>query len=60
VADTQETQEEKQARWTAQRLAREQQQQAGQLAYKRKMTRMWCILGALVVIAGGIVTVVLF
>ena len=59
VAEPQETQQETQARWEAQRIARSQEQRAMQAARKRKTTRTWFIVGAIVIIVAVIVKVVL-
>jgi len=59
VTEPQETQQEKQARWEAQRIARDQEQRAMQAARKRKTTRTWFIVGAIVIIVAVIVKVVL-
>ena len=59
VAEAQETQQEKQARWEAQRIARDQEQRERQAAHKRKTTRTWFIVGAVVIIVAVIVKVVL-
>ena len=60
MAEPQETQQEKQARWEAQRIARDQEQRERQTAQKRKTTRTWCIVGAIVIIVAVMVKVLLF
>jgi uncharacterized membrane protein len=60
VTEPQETQQEKQARWAAQRIAHDQEQHAMNAARNRKTMRIWLIVGAIVIIVAVIVTVVLF
>jgi hypothetical protein len=60
MAESQETQQEKQARWEAQRLARDHEQRERQTAHKRKTTRTWGIVGAIVIIVAVMVKVLLF
>jgi hypothetical protein len=60
MAESQETQQEKQARWETQRIARDQEQRERQMAHKRKTTRTWGIVGAIVIIVAVMVKVLLF
>ena len=50
MAELQETQQEKEARWAAQRAARETQQQDYRTAQARTRRRNWLVVGALVII----------
>ena len=50
MAEPQETQQEKEARWAAQRAARAQEFQTGQHARRQKNRRIWVIVGAIVLI----------
>jgi hypothetical protein len=59
MAEPQETQQEKETRWATQRTAHDQEQRERQAAQKRKTTRTWLIVGAIVIIVAVIVKVVL-
>jgi Flp pilus assembly protein TadB len=59
MAEPQETRQEKETRWAAQRTAHDQEQHAGQAARKRKTARTWLIVGAIVIIVAVIAKVVL-
>jgi hypothetical protein len=59
MAKPQETRQEQEARWTAQRAAREQTVQAGQRARRQKTTRSWLIVAVIVIICVVIAAVVL-
>jgi Flp pilus assembly protein TadB len=59
MAEHNETQQEKEIRWTAQRAAHDQQQQAYQVARTRRIGRNWLIVGAIVLIVAVIAVVVL-
>jgi hypothetical protein len=50
MAEPQETQQEKETRWAAQRAARDTQQNVYRAARTRKMGRNWLIVGAIVII----------
>jgi CHASE3 domain sensor protein len=50
MAEPQETQQEKETRWTAQRAAHDTQQNLYRAARARKMGRNWLIVGAIVII----------
>ena len=50
MAELQETQQEKEARWAAQRAARETQQKDYRTAQARTRRRHWVVVGALVII----------
>jgi hypothetical protein len=59
MADPQETRQEQEARWDAQRTARDKEFQAGQRARQRKNRRTWLIVAVIVLIMAGIAAVVL-
>jgi Flp pilus assembly protein TadB len=59
MAEHEETQQEKEIRWTAQRAAHDQHQQAYQAARTRRIGRNWLIVGAIVLIVAVIAVVVL-
>jgi CHASE3 domain sensor protein len=59
MADPQETREEKETRWAAQRVTREQEQRVGQAARRRQTARTWVIVGMIVLIVAVIAVVVL-
>jgi Flp pilus assembly protein TadB len=59
MAEHEETRQDKEARWTAQRAAHDQQQQAYQAARTRRIGRNWLILGAIVLVVAVIAVVVL-
>ena len=50
MAEPQETQQEKEARWTAQRATHETQQQDYRAAKARTRGRTWLVVGAIVII----------
>ena len=50
VAEPQETQQEKEARWATQRAARETQQKDYRAAQARTRRRNWLVVGAIVII----------
>jgi hypothetical protein len=59
MADPQETRQEQEARWDAQRTARDKEFQVGQRARQRKNRRTWLIVAVIVLIIAGIAAVVL-
>ena len=59
MAESQETQQEKEARWAAHRVARETQQQNWRSARARTRGRNWLIGGAIVIIAMVIAAIML-
>ena len=59
MAEPQETREEKEARWAAQRTAHDQAQRESQMARQRKTTNTWMIVAAIVIIVAGIAVVLL-
>jgi hypothetical protein len=59
MAEPQETRQEQEARWAAQRAVREQEFQAGQQARRRKNRRTWVIVAVIVLMIAGIAAVVL-
>ena len=59
MAELQETQQEKEARWAAQRAARDRQQQEYQAARTRRRGRTWFIVGAIVLIGAVIAAAML-
>jgi hypothetical protein len=59
MAERQETRQEQEARWDAQRVAREKEFQAGQRARRQKNRRTWLIVAVIVLIMVVIVAVVL-
>lgn len=59
MADPQETRQEQEARWAAQRATRDKAFQTGQLARRQKNRRIWLALGAIVIIVAVIAAVVL-
>ena len=50
MADPQETQQEKETRWAAQRAAHDTQQNVYRATRARKMGRNWLVVGAIVII----------
>ena len=54
-----ETRQEKETRWAAQRAAHDKEQQAGQAARQRKTVQTWLIVGTIVIIVAVIAVVVL-
>jgi hypothetical protein len=59
MAELQETQQEKEARWASQRAARETQQQDYRAAQARTKRRNWLVGGAIVIIVAGIAAAML-
>jgi t-SNARE complex subunit (syntaxin) len=59
MADHEETQQEKEARWTAQRAAHDRQQQTYRAARTRRIGRNWLVVGAIVIIVAVIAATVL-
>jgi hypothetical protein len=50
MAEQDETQQEKETRWTAQRAAHDQQQHAYRAAKTQRIGRNWLVVGAIVLI----------
>ena len=59
MAEPQETQQEKEARWATQRGARETQQKDYQAAQARTRRRNWLVVGAIVIIVAVIAAAML-
>ena len=59
MAEPNETQQEKETRWTAQRAAHDRQQHEYRATRTRRMGRNWLIVGAIVIIAAVIAAAVL-
>jgi t-SNARE complex subunit (syntaxin) len=59
MAEPQETRQEQQARWDAQRAVRDKDFQTGQQARHRRNTRTWLIVAVIIVIIAVIAVVVL-
>ena len=59
MAEPQETQQEKEARWAAQRAARETQQKDYRAAQARTRRRNWLVVGAIVIIVAVIAAAML-
>jgi len=59
VAEPQETQQEKEARWATQRAARETQQKDYRAAQARTRRRNWLVVGAIVIIVAVIAAAML-
>jgi hypothetical protein len=59
MAEHDETQQEKETRWTAQRAAQGRQQQEYRVARTRRIGRNWLIVGAIVIIVAVIATAIL-
>jgi hypothetical protein len=59
LAEAQETQQEKEARWAAQRAARETQQKDYRAAQARTKRRNWLVVGAIVIIVAVIAAAML-
>jgi hypothetical protein len=59
MAEQQETQQEREARWAAQRAARDTQHQNWQSARARARARAWIIGGAIVIIVAVIAAIML-
>jgi|RhiMetdeSRZDD1v2_1073273.scaffolds.fasta_scaffold291380_2 ABC-type phosphate/phosphonate transport system permease subunit len=51
MAERQETRQEQETRWNAQRTARDQEVQAGQQARRKKNKRLWLTVAVIVLIA---------
>jgi hypothetical protein len=58
MAEHQETQQEKETRWTAQRAAHDKQQSEYRAARVRKVGKNWVIVGAIVIIVAVIAAAV--
>ena len=54
MAEHNETQQEKEARWAAQRAAHDTQQQVYRAARRRRIGTNWLVIGALVIIVAVI------
>jgi hypothetical protein len=59
MAELQETQQEKEARWATQRAARETQQKDYRTAQARTRRRNWLVVGAIVIIVAVIAAAIL-
>ena len=59
MAEPQETRQEQEARWDAQRAAREKEFQAGQHARHQKNRRTWLIVAVIIIIMAVIAALVL-
>ena len=59
MAEHDETQQEKELRWTAQRAAHDRQQQEYQAARTQRIGRNWFIVGAIVMIIAVMATAIL-
>jgi Flp pilus assembly protein TadB len=59
MAERQETRQEQEVRWNAQRTARDKEFQAGQRVRHKKNRRIWLIVAVIVLIIAVIVAVVL-
>jgi t-SNARE complex subunit (syntaxin) len=59
MAEHDETQQEKETRWTAQRTAHDRPQQEYRAARTRRIGRNWLIVGAIVIIVAVIATAML-
>jgi hypothetical protein len=59
VAEPQETQQEKEARWATQRAARETQQKDYRAAQARTRRRNWLVVGAIIIIVAVIAAAML-
>ena len=59
MAERQETRQEQQTRWDAQRAVRDKDFQTGQHARRRRNARTWLIVAVIIIIIVVIVTVVL-
>ena len=60
MAEPQETQQEKEARWAAQRDAHDAQQQDYRAARARTRGRNWLVVGAIVIVAAVIAVAMLW
>jgi t-SNARE complex subunit (syntaxin) len=59
MADWQETQPEKEARWTSQRAARDTQEKAYQVARARTRRRNWLIVVLVVIIVAIVIAAIM-
>ena len=59
MAEHEETRQEKEARWAAQRAAHDTQQQAYRAARRRRIGTNWLVIGAFVIIVAVIATAML-
>ena len=59
MAEHEETRQEKETRWTAQRAAHDAQQQEYRAARRRRIGTNWLVIGALVIIVAVIATAML-
>jgi hypothetical protein len=59
MAEQDETQQEKETRWTAQRAAHDQQQHAYRAAKTRRIGRNWLVVGAIVIIVAVMAAAIL-
>ena len=59
MAEHDETRQEKEARWTAQRAAHDRQQQEYRAARRGRIGRNWLVIGALVIIVAVIAALLL-
>ena len=59
MAELQETQQEKEARWATQRAARDTQQKDYRAAQARSRKRNWLVVGAIVIIVAVIAAALL-
>ena len=59
MAEPQETQQERESRWAAQRATRDTEQQEMRTTRQRKTARNWLIVGAIVIIVAVLAVVVL-
>ena len=59
MAEPEETRQEQETRWTAQRAARDKEFQAGQKARQKKNRRTWVTVAVIVIIIAVIAAVVL-
>jgi hypothetical protein len=59
MAEPQETRQEQEARWTAQRAARDKEFTEGQKARQKKSRQTWLTVGVIVIIAAVIAAVTL-
>jgi hypothetical protein len=59
MAERQETRQEQEARWDAQRVARDKDFQAGQQARRRRNSRTWLIVAVIIIAIVVIVAIIL-
>ena len=59
MAERQETRQEQEARWDAQRAVRDKDFQTGQYVRRRRNTRTWLIVAVIIVIIAIIIALVL-